>query len=173
MSLAELLAALTVLGLAMSTVAPALHHALAAWADTAARVETQQATRVALERLAHDVRGAGFGGDGFAAVAAAEPERIVLQYDLDGDGAIAGAGETITWRLAGAVLRRDAGGGAQPVVNGVRALRFTYLDGGGGVTAEPADVRAVQVDLTAGSARPASPAGMVSVVSTLVRLRNR
>lgn len=173
MSLAELLAALTVLGLAMSTVAPALHHVLAAWAETAARVETQQATRVALERLAHDVRGAGFGGETFAAVAAAEPARIVLQSDLDGDGAVAGAGEVITWRLAGDVLRRDAGGGAQPVVNGVRLLRFTYLDATGRLTADPPAVRAVQVDLTAGSARPASPAGMVSAVSTLVRLRNR
>src|SRR5207249_81338 len=82
---------------------------------------------VALARLAAEIRGAGRGGQGFAAVAVAAPEQIVLQQDLDGDGVIAARGERVTWRLDGAILRREAGGGAQPIINGVRALTLTYF----------------------------------------------
>jgi type II secretory pathway pseudopilin PulG len=178
MSLAELLVVVSLLGLIVSAAAPALQQALAAFGDGAARVETQQATRVALERLAHDVRGAGHGGGpgAFPAIAVAEPSRIVLQSDLDGDGAIASAGEAIAWHLAsGGVLRRDAGGGAQPVVNGVRSFTLTYLDAGGAVTAVPAAIRAVRIELTAEPTRPASAGArrVASALATTVALRNR
>ena len=49
------------------------------------------------------------GEDVDAAITLAEPSTIVLQQDLDGDGAIAGNGETVTWLLRGSVLRRNAG----------------------------------------------------------------
>ena len=102
MSLAELLVVVSVLGLIVAATAPALQQALGAFGDGVARIETQQATRVALERLGHDIRGAGYGGgpDEFSAVAVAEPSRIVLQSDVDGDRVIAGSGETIAWGLA-------------------------------------------------------------------------
>jgi len=70
-----------------------------------------------LARLTAEIRGAGRGGHGFDAVAVAAPEQIALQQDLDGDGVIAARGERVTWRLAGTILRRDAGGGAQPIIN--------------------------------------------------------
>ena len=54
--------------------------------------------------------------------------RLVLHLDRNRDGVIAGAAESVTWLLAGDVLRREAGGGAQPVINAVRALTFTYVD---------------------------------------------
>jgi hypothetical protein len=52
----------------------------------------------------------------------------VLHRDLDGDGLVSASGETITWRLTGATLRREAGAGAQPVVDGVRTFALDYLD---------------------------------------------
>jgi type II secretory pathway component PulJ len=143
-----------------------------AWATATARAETQQAARVALTRLVADVRAAGFGGDTFDAIAVAEPQRVVLQQDLDGDGAIAASGERVTWRLAGSILRRDAGGGAQPIVNGVRALQLRYLDAVGTPTMTPADVRSIAVMLTTepegGGSGP-----VTATLSTQVRLRNR
>jgi fumarate hydratase class II/aspartate ammonia-lyase len=42
--------------------------------------------------------------------------------DLDNDGTTTDRGEQITWQLVGSVLRRNAGAGAQPVANGVRAF---------------------------------------------------
>jgi len=178
MLLAELLVAASLLGLIFAAVTPALQQVLVAFGDGAARIETQQASRVALERLTHDIRGAGYGGgaDDFPAVAVAETSRLSLQSDLDGDGLIAGSGEIIAWRLGdGGVLRRDAGGGAQPVVNGVRAFSLTYLDASGALTVAPATVRAVRIELVTESTRPSSPGarGVVSALASTVVLRNR
>jgi len=178
MSLAELLVVVSVLGLIVAATAPALQQALDAYGDGAARIETQQATRVALERLAHDIREAGYGGgpEQFPAVTVAETSRIALQSDIDGDGVIGAAGETIVWRLApGGVLRRDAGGGAQPIVNGIRAFTLTYLDASGAITSAPAAVRSVRIELTAESSRPASAGARrtISALATTVALRNR
>ena len=49
------------------------------------------------------------------------------------------------------VLRRDAGGGAQPIIDGVRRLELTYFDGAGIPTTDPAQVTAVRIRLEAGS----------------------
>src|SRR4030095_9602864 len=94
--------------------------------------------------------------------------------DATRGGVIAGPTEEITWRLAGDILRRDAGGGAQPVVNAVRALSLTYFDAAGGPTTEPA-VRRIAVTLVTGADRAlALPArGFAAVFSTDVHLRNQ
>lgn len=172
MTLTELLVTLGLVGLISMAALGLLDQGQRAWAIGAARAESQQSARVALARLVADVRAAGFGGEGFDAIAVAEPDRIVLQHDLDGDGAIAAAGERVTWRLAGAILRRDAGGGAQPVVNGVGGFELRYFDARGIATSAPAEVRSVVVALAtlpdgAGAASP------TTTVSTRVRLRNR
>jgi len=171
-TLTELLVTVALVGVVSMAALGLLEQGQRAWAIGAARAESQQSARVALARLVADVRAAGFGGEGFDAVAVAEPDRIVLQQDLDGDGAIATAGERVTWRLAGAILRRDAGGGAQPVVNGVGAFELRYLDARGIATAVPADVRSVIVALATAPDR-ASPTSPTTSVSTRVRLRNR
>ena len=168
MSLAELLASIALVGLAMAGLFVLADQAQRAYAVGSATVASQQNARVALERLATDLRGAGAGPPGpFDAVAVAEPERVVLQSDLDGDGRIAGAGESVTWLLRGSVLRRDAGGGAQPVVGDVRAFRLGYLDARGETTPVPADVRTVTVTLTT------IAGGVTTTLATRVRLRNR
>jgi type II secretory pathway component PulJ len=171
MTLAELLVTLSLVGLLAAATMGFLEQGQRAWATGAARAESQQSARVALIRIVADVRAAGFGGRVFDAVAVAEPQRMVLQQDLDGDGAIAAVGERVTWRLAGAVLRRDAGGGAQPIVNGVRALALRYLDAAGAVTTTPRDVRSIAVTLTTEPEGAATSAA--TTLSTLIRLRNR
>ena len=177
MLLAELLVALSLLGLVFAAVTPVLEHVVRAFGEGAARIEAQQSARIALERLTHDIRNAGFGGTAadFRALAVAESTRIVLQSDLNGDGLIAGAGEMVTWHLAVDTLRRDAGGGAQPIVNGVSAFALTYLDARGTVVASADAVRLVRVELTTGPTRAAGPPGtkIVSSLATTVRLRNR
>ena len=45
----------------------------------------------------------------------------MLHVDKNKDGVIAVSSETIVWRLDKEILRRDTGGGGQPVINGVRA----------------------------------------------------
>ena len=166
MRLAELLVAAAALAFVLAGALTALEAGRRAWAVGAARAESQQGARVAVERLAREIRGAGVSaaGPAFPAISVAEGERIVLHRDLDGDGAVRGRGETIVWRLADGVLRRDAGGGAQPIVGGVRRFVLEYLDAAGRPALAPAEVRAVAITL----AMAAGP-----VFSTQARLRNR
>src|SRR5262249_47908857 len=139
-----------------------------------ARRESKPSGRVALGRLAGETRAAGPGRRPatFAAISVAEPTRIVLHSDLDGDGIVAGAGETITWLLAGKTLRRDAGGGAQPIIDGVRSFSLEYLDALGRPVSTPADVRTVVITLATESVFDVSRTP-VTVFSTRARLRNR
>ena len=89
--------------------------------------------------------------------------------DRDGDGRTTARDETITWRLAGTVLRRDAGGGAQPIVDGVRSLVLEYLDAARRPTAVPAEVRTVVITLTT---EGAGGIGALTL-TTQTRLRTR
>jgi len=60
--------------------------------------------------------------------------------------------ERVTYLLRAGerILRRDAGGGAQPVIEDVRGFRLTYLDRGGLPTTEAAAVTAVRIRLEVG-----------------------
>lgn len=171
-SLVETLVALAATGLLLAGSLTLLVQGQRAWVDGAARVEAQQAARVALLRLASDLRQAGRGmGWTGAVLTVAEGTRLALRVDADGDGAATGPGETITWRLVGGVLRRSAGAGAQPVINGVESLAFAYVDAAGRPTSDPGAVRLVTITLTTRAGRPG--AGGVTTVTTRVRLRNR
>lgn len=172
-SLAELLVALVIFALAAAAAFTLLDEGQRAWAFGAARAETQQSARIALARLAAEIRGAGRGGRGFDAVALAAPDAIVLQQDLDGDGAIAVNGERVTWRLVGSVLRRDAGGGLQPIINGVGRLTLTYFDAAGAPTLSPPDVRSVEIALVTRPDYSVIRSTASTVLTTRVRLRNR
>jgi type II secretory pathway component PulJ len=175
-SLTELLVSLALLSTILASVFTLLVQGQRAYAFGAARVEAQQNARIGLERLAHEIRQAGSGAPGatFAALSVAEPARLVLHRDLDVDGVVAVQRETITWLVSTRVLRRNAGGGAQPIIEGVRSLQFAYFDGAGLPTTVAADVRTVRIDLTTEARVPSVLGGSAMTrVSTQVRLRNR
>ena len=172
--LVELLVALAMVGSLMAATFTMLDAGQRAYAIGAARAESQQNGRVALERLARDIRHAGYGiTTDFDALAVAERERLILQSDFNGDGVIAGAGETVTWRLTGATLRRDAGGGAQPVIDGVRAFTLEYLDAGGAPTAVAGDARTILITLVTQSPTARFVSGGAIAFTTASRIRNR
>jgi type II secretory pathway component PulJ len=177
MTLSELLVGVAVSGVVLSGTFLVLHHGSGAHAFGAARVDAQQGVRLAMERMAVEIRGAGWSpvAAAFSAIVIAEPTRIAIQHDLDGNGVIAGAGETVTYLLRETTLRRDAGGGAQPVLNDVRQLRFTYRDAQGRETATPDLVRSVEIALSAGPGHSvrSRAADVVAHALTEVRLRNR
>jgi type II secretory pathway component PulJ len=149
MTLADLLVSAAVLAVLLGAMLATLEQGQRAWAVGAARVETQQSARAALAWLSAELRtaGRGPGPRQLGALTIIEPARVALQLDRDGDGRAASVNETITWRLAGDVLRRDAGGGGQPVINGVRTLALAYFDERGAPTAEPGAVRRVRITL--------------------------
>ena len=176
MTLADLLVSISVLALIVGATLLTLEQGQQAWAVGAARVEAQQSARAALTWLAEEIRAAGQGmSAGPAAISVAEATRLVLHVDKNQDGVIAASGETIVWRLDRDILRRDTGGGGQPVINGVRALAFTYFDGAGAPAASPADIRRVHITLStrADHARTLPGANPGASLTTEVRLRNR
>ena len=171
--LADLLAALAVVGLVFAATLTVLAQGQRAYTRGAARVESQQNARVALARMAREIRQAGAGRGTLSPIALAEPSRVVIQHDFDGDGVAAARGETVTWLLSAGALRRNAGGGAQPIINGVRALAFTYLDADGRSTTAPAAVRTVVITLTTEPEHPGVGGATQTKLTTEVRLRNR
>jgi hypothetical protein len=174
-SLADLLVALTGLALVLGALLGSLEHAQRLYGAGAAKVEAQQSARVGLERMAREIRQAGYGAPELPAITLAERSRIVLHLDADGDGAFTAARETITWSVSGRVLRRNAGGGAQPIVSGVRDLALAYFDARGAPTMAPVDVRTVLITLVTEPERllvdPTQRA--LATFTTQVRLRNR
>jgi type II secretory pathway component PulJ len=169
-SLVDVLVAMAIMGLVMSATLSMLQSGLAAWGWGAGRVEAQQSIRAALERMAHELREAGYDptGAGIEAVLVAEPARIVFQRDLNGNGLIDPTSERVTYLLRSGetTLRRDAGGGAQPLAESVRRFTLSYLDKDGAPTADPARVASVRIELEAGRAGPEA------TMATLVTLRN-
>jgi type II secretory pathway component PulJ len=169
-SLVDVLVATAVMGLVMSVTLTLLQSGIAAWGWGAGRVEAQQAIRVALERMARELRDAGYDptGAGIEPVLVAEPTRIVFQSDLNGNGVIDPTRERVTYilRPGETTLRRDAGGGAQPLAESVRRFALSYLDSSGAPTADPPRVASVRIELEAGRGRTEA------TMSTLVTLRN-
>lgn len=169
-SLVDLLVALAVGGGLMASTLGLLHLGLRAWLWGSARVSAQQSARYALERMASELREAGYDPTvaGIAPVVVAEPTRIVFQRDLNGNGVVDPTRERVTYLLRPGerILRRDAGGGAQPVIEEVRELHLGYIDRTGAPTTDPAAVTAVRIRIEVGEA------GAAIVVETQATLRN-
>ena len=173
--LADMLVAMAIFGSVSAAMFTVLQEGLRVYAVGVSRAESQQSGRVAVERLAREIRTAGLGPRpaAFVAISVAEPTHIVLHHDLDGDGVITGSDETITWRLTGATLRRDAGAGAQPVIDGVRSFALEYLDAAGHAVENPDEIRTVAITLVTEAAWDLADRSVVTRFATRVRLRNR
>ena len=171
-TLLEVLVAMAVGGLVMAGTLSLLLAGQGAYATGEARAEAIQGARVGLERMAAELRQAGYDpqGAGFAAIEVAEPERIVFLHDLNENGVIDPTRERVTYLLRGTVLRRDAGGGAQPLVEGVQRLSLSYYDREDRPTTEPARVASIGIVLEV--ARRAPTPRTPVVMGTRVRLRN-
>ena len=171
-TLLEVLVAMAVGGLVIAGTLSLLLAGQGAYAAGEARAEAIQGARVGLERLATELRQAGYDpqGAGFAAIEVAEPERMTLLHDLNENGVIDPTRERVTYLLRGTVLRREAGGGAQPLVEGVQRLSLTYYDREDRPTTEPARVASIGIVLEVARSAP-TPLTPI-VMSTRVRLRN-
>lgn len=91
-----------------------------------------------------------------------------------GDGALNDPNENITYRLSDSdgdgvddTLVRNTGGGNQPMVRGIAALNFVYLDADNNVTGTVADIRSIVIALSG-----TTESGTTRTLSTRVRCRN-
>ncbi len=105
-------------------------------AAVGARAEAEDTAQLAVEAFRFDVRRAGFDptAAGVEGLAAAAPDQVALQADLDGDGALDAASEEATrWVCATGPPRLSRVIGAQslPVAAPVTRCGLRYYDGGG------------------------------------------
>ncbi len=170
-TLVDLLVSLAIMGLVLAGVFGVLHGSLKAYGWGVGRVDAQQAARLALDRMVTELREAGYDpkGAGIEPVTVATPSSVTFQRDLNGNGIIDATRERVTFvlRPGESVLRRDAGGGAQPIINGVRRFSLTYLDGAGLPTVDPSRVAFVRIRVEVGLTGP------TAVMLTDVLIRNR
>src|SRR5687768_8900740 len=130
-TLAELLTAFAVLGLVLAAVGGVHQAALQAYLAGDRKVEGQQNVRVALERIAQEIRQA-------TAVTAGAVNSITL---------VPPGGAAVTYTVnAGSVTRNGA-----IVIGGVAALTFAYRDGNDAALAvpvgAPANIRRVDITI--------------------------
>ena len=107
-------------------------------------------------------------GSGVQPVVVASPTVLTFQRDLNGNGVVDPTRERVTFvlRPGDSVLRRDAGAGAQPVIEDVRRLAFAYFDRGGAVAVDPSAIALVRITLEVGHG------GSRVIMETAVSLRN-
>ena len=193
-TLAELLVACAVVALVMAGLLITLQSGQEAYLRGSNEVEATQSVRVAIERMAQELRGAGFcptctGAPPFTAITAQSATGFTIQNDWDGDGVITTAGtvtdangnvrgEQVVYAFAGGAITRRETGDAMPLTlaTGINALTFTYQDSAGVTTGTPDNIRTVIVTATTQPQfQPAATLqGRVLVTMTdSLRMRNR
>src|SRR5438552_8246954 len=163
-TLAELLTALAMLATVLAAVVMIENGTLQAYVVGSNKTEVQQNARVALERMAREIRQTS------AALTVATVTNLGF---VDQD-----TGATTYW-LNGTALTRTSGGADAVVIGAVQALTFTYRDVNNNVLAAPvgtpANVYRVDITIQTASEDTVVAGGVAdarSELTTSVRLRN-
>jgi type IV pilus assembly protein PilW len=119
--------------------------------------EMQQSARVAIDLMAREIRMAGYNPTdaAFNGVTYSASE-MNIKSDLNGDGAIAGAGENVTYTFdaANMTILRNSDGTPQVVAQDVEAFNFQYFDADKNPTTTTADIRQIQISIRARTRNP-------------------
>jgi len=140
-SLAELLVACAMVGIVLAGVFVALQQGENAFMFGTGKVEVQQNARVAVDRMARDLR---LG----STITAANATSITFSYIEDNAGAPQTF--TVTYSLAGTNLQRNQTAPVaanETLIGGVNTLALTYYDNTNAVTATVANIRVVDIRL--------------------------
>jgi prepilin-type N-terminal cleavage/methylation domain-containing protein len=140
-----------------------------AYSIGAARVDTQQNARLALDRFMDELRLSS------GVTSAANCDNVATggtSISFAWTNPISGAGETLTYALSGTNLRRTDTTGAQTLIGGVQGLNiWCYQTDGVTLTATAANVYSVVVQIAAQDESVAAQKQHF-VVQSRVRLRN-
>jgi prepilin-type N-terminal cleavage/methylation domain-containing protein len=168
-TLAELLTAFAVLGLVLAAVTTIHQSTLQAYVTGSNKTEVQQNARVALERMAREIRQATVnpttGVPGLTAASGNPPS--LSFYDQD-------TGLT-TYARVGTTLTRTANGIEEVVIGNVQLLTFAYWDVNGAPTAAAPNVYRVDITVRTASEDTVVAGGIADTkaqLTTSVRLRN-
>ena len=192
-TLAELLVVTALVGLVMAGVLSLLMSSNQSYQRGTNQVEAQQSARVAMARMAQEIREAGYNPASsvtFNPIIMFSATGFTIQNDWNANGAIdntitvtdpvkgTARGEQVIYALSGTTLtRREMGVDAAPqvVIGGLQGLAFEYLDVNDTVTATAANIRTVVITATVsqftGPSAAVNPANVV--LTNRIRLRNK
>jgi Tfp pilus assembly protein PilW len=162
-SLTDLLTGFAALGFVLAGVVSIQQASFSAFLLGTSKIATQQNARVALERLAREIRESTV-----APTTALATAITVTHPDLN---------NTVTYSLVGTNLMRGEGTNpAEVFIAGVHTLAFSYFKGDGAPAPTAAEVRRVDITIQTRPEDQNVKAGAAhdtrAVVSTTVRLRN-
>ncbi|MCY4485634.1 MAG: prepilin-type N-terminal cleavage/methylation domain-containing protein [Deltaproteobacteria bacterium] len=150
-TLIELLVVLAIQGILLAAVVTSFTGQLTAHDLQEQITAMHQNARAAMTMVVGEARKAGYdpAGVGFAGITY-DPVRLRIAVDHNGDGDLSDSNERVVYfhDATGMVLRRDTGGGGQPVVEDVQSFAVEYLDGAGGSTTATAVIRRLRVTIT-------------------------
>jgi len=161
-TLIELLIAMAISGVVIAAIYAVYNSQQKINASQQQIVEMHQNLRSAELMLVNEIRMAGYDptGSAGAGIVNLGTDTITFTMDLDGDGALTGSDENITYLLytdsdGRQKLGRQSPTTPQALAENIDALNFVYLDVDGNVTASASAVRSVQVSVVAKTNRPA------------------
>ena len=123
-------------------------------------LDMQQQARVVVDLVSREIMMAGFDPRGvnrdndltndFDGITY-DPDKLSLSADLNGNGIIGDANESIIYvhDAAAYVLRRNTGGGNQPFGEDIERFVIDYLDQAGNPTSDSKAIRQVGISVTA------------------------
>ena len=119
--------------------------------------EMVQNARAAMDMMVREIRMAGYNptGASFDGIPY-HTSQLQISADLDGDGSTGNLNEAIiyTYDVENLRINRTAGAGAQPFAENIQSFIFDYLDAAGSATITSADIRQLQIAITARTAKP-------------------
>ena len=171
-TLAEILVAAAVLSMMMAALLIVQQQGQFAYITGAARVESQQNARWALDALTGDLRSAqGITTLGAGCETGPIPSGGGASTITFSDA----SGTPVQYALAGTDLTRTSGGTTTTITPGVEALRLWCLDTNGDLTATAGDVRSLHVRIQTRSEYAtvgAGPQNQRAALEAHLRLRN-
>ncbi len=156
------------ISLALSTVAIAAIYSLylSMWMNQTLRediLDMQQQARAALDLVSRELKMAGFdprgvnrdalkGNDFFGITF--DSSQLIIKADLNGNGVPTDSNESIVYSHDPdtLTLRRNTGGGRQPVAENIEAFSVKHFDSDGRTTNRSENIRQVEISITARSA---------------------
>ena len=151
-TLIELLVALSIQGILLAAVLATFTGQITAYDLQEQLNAMQQNARAAMSLVIREARTAGYdpAGAGSAGLTY-HPDRLIIAADHNGDGDLSDANEQVVYSHdpTQRKLKRDTGGGGQPVAEDVQGFTVEHLDAAGNATTVDADIRRVRITVTA------------------------
>lgn len=151
-TLIELLVVLAIQGILLAAVVTSFTGQITAYDLQGQLNAMQQNARAAMTLVIREARTAGYdpAGAGFTGLTY-HPTRLIIAADHNGDGDLSDANERVVYfHDAGRrQLKRDTGGGGQPLAEDVQGFTVEHLDATGNATTVAGAIRRIRITVTA------------------------